>query len=394
MSEHSSTHWLDRQRRHELDVYGKRGIALASGAGVHVTDVEGREYLDCIGGHGALPLGHGHPQLRDALLGQADAMWFTPGAFGSPVRTEYLERLHAVLPAELDRTFLSNSGTEAVEAAMKIARASTRRSDFVAAVRGFHGRTLGALSLTFEAHYREAFEPLAGAVRRVPFNQADALLEAVDEGVAAVVLEPVQGEGGVHVATRDFLEAARTACDESGALLVFDEVQTGFGRTGAMFAFEHFDVMPDVLCLSKGIAGGLPLGATVVRQGIDLPIGLHGSTFGGNPIAVAVAGATLDVLTSSDLVPAAEAKGRIIADRLREAAPAILREVRQIGLMIGIQLRRPAAPFIQALQAEGILVLSAGKTVVRLLPPLVITEEEAGGLAEALVDVLSRESPA
>ena len=228
----------------------------------------------------------------------------------------------------------------------------------------------------------------------MPFNQDDALREAVDDGVAAVVLEPVQGEGGVHLATRDFLNTARAACDESGALLVFDEVQTGFGRTGTMFAFERFDVVPDVLCLSKGIAGGLPLGATVVRHGIDLPVGLHGSTFGGNPIAVAVASATLDVLTSSELVSAAESKGRIIADRLRAAAPTIVREVRQIGLMIGIQLRRPAGPFIGALQAEGVLVLSAGKTVLRLLPPLVLTEAEARQLAESLVDVLNREIPA
>lgn len=388
----TSEDWLARQGRHELDVYGKRGIALVSGKGAVVRDAEGRAYLDCIGGHGALPLGHDHPALMAALQRQAGGLWFTPGSFASPPRAEFLERLHAALPPELDRTFLSNSGTEAVEAAMKIARAHTKRPDFLAAVRGFHGRTLGALSLTFEAHYREAFEPLVGGVRRVPFNRVEALTEAMDGDVAAVVLEPVQGEGGVHVATPEFLEAAREACDAHGALLVFDEVQTGFGRTGALFAFEHSGVVPDVLCLSKGIAGGLPLGATVVRRGIELATGLHGSTFGGNPIAVAVASATLETLTTSDLVASAERKGRRIADRIREAGITGVREVRQIGLMIGIQLRGPVRPWLAALQANGLLALSAGSTVLRLLPPLVISDEETDRIADLIVETLSAEA--
>lgn len=381
--------WLTRQSRHELDVYGKRGLTLVSGRGSRVRDADGNEYIDCIGGHGALALGHRHPALEAALADQAKRMWFVPGMYGSPPRTRFLERLHEALPPELDRTFLSNSGTEAMEAALKIARAHTGRSDFVAMVRGFHGRTMGALSVTAEARYREPFEPLLESVRRVPLNKAAALQEAVDSQVAAVVLEPVQGEGGVHVADPGFLRAAREACDAAGALLVFDEVQTGFGRTGRLFAFEHSGVVPDVLCLAKSIAGGLPLGATVVRSGIGLELGTHGSTFGGNPIACAVARATLDVLMDSDLLEQVQRIGDLICEPVRSSSPKIVREIRQVGLMIGIQLKRPARPYVRALQDRGVLALTAGKSVLRLLPPLVLTAEEASEVGQKLAAVLS-----
>jgi len=388
VSTSKSEAWLTRQSHHELDVYGKRGLTLVSGRGSRVQDADGNEYIDCIGGHGALALGHRHPALEAALAEQSKLMWFVPGAYGSPARARFLERLHEALPPELDRTFLSNSGTEAVEAALKIARVHTGRTDFVAAVRGFHGRTMGALSITAEARYRELFEPLIASVRRIPFNRAAALEEAVDSQVAAVVLEPVQGEGGVHAADPGFLRAAREACDETGALLVFDEVQTGFGRTGRLFAFEHSGVVPDVLCLAKSIAGGLPLGATVVQRGIGMELGAHGSTFGGNPIACEVALATLDVLLDSDLLEQVDRIGDLICEPVRSRAPKIVREIRQVGLMIGIQLKRPARPFVRALQERGVLAFSAGKSVLRLLPPLVLTTEEAFEVGGKLAEVL------
>lgn len=387
----TSEAWLARQAEHELDVYGKRGIALVAGEGAWVRDVEGRSYIDCIGGLGSLALGHRHPAQLEALRGAAEGLWFVPGSFGSPPRTNFLERLHRALPGELSKTFLSNSGTESVEAALKIARAHTGRTDFVSAVRGFHGRTFGALSVTFEAHYREPFGPMLGEVRRIPFNNVEALTDAMDAQVAAVVLEPVQGEGGVHPADPGFLRVAREACDAHGALLVFDEVQTGFGRTGRLFAFEHSGVVPDVLCLAKSIAGGLPLGATVVRDGITLPPGTHGSTFGGNPIACAVAGATLDALTGPGgeaLLAAAESKGRRFAHRIRSANLPVVREVRQTGLMIGIQLKKRARQYLGTLQDQGVLALTAGATVLRFLPPLVITDAEIDRVAETVLAVL------
>jgi len=388
LAERSSASWLERQEAHELDPYGKRGLTLVQGDGSTVRDAEGRAYIDCIGGHGALALGHRHPALVAALAEEAERAWFVPGSFGSPARARFLERLHQALPDALDRTFLSNSGTEAVECALKIARLHTGRGAFVAALRGFHGRTMGALSVTAEARYREPFEPLLAGVRRIPYNDFEALRNAVAEDVAAVILEPVQGEGGVHAAAPGYLRAARDACDAEGALLVLDEVQTGFGRTGRMFAFEDAGVVPDVVCLAKSIAGGLPLGATVVRRGIGLPLGAHGSTFGGSPLACAVAGATLDVLLDSDVLAGVEPKGRRLEARLVAARLALVREVRRVGLMVGIQLRLPVRPYLARLQQEGVLALAAGSNVLRLLPPLVITDEEIERVADALVRVL------
>jgi acetylornithine/LysW-gamma-L-lysine aminotransferase len=243
--------------------------------------------------------------------------------------------------------------------------------------------------LTAEAHYREPFEPLLEGVRRVPFNRADALANAVDESVAAVVLEVVQGEGGVHIADPDYVRAAREACDRSGALLVLDEVQTGFGRTGRLFALEHAGVVPDILCLAKSIAGGLPLGATVVRPGITLALGTHGSTFGGNPVACAVGEATLEVLADGSLLEFASRHGSRLAQRLRAAELEAVREVRQIGLMIGVQLKRPVRPHLAALQERGVLALAAGSSVLRLLPPLVISEGDLERVGDALLEVLS-----
>jgi acetylornithine/LysW-gamma-L-lysine aminotransferase len=388
-AEAPSGRWNEPGAAREVDVYGSRGLTVVEATGAEVVDASGRRFLDCVGGNGALALGHRHPVLQRALGEQMERVWCVPGAFTSPPRVRFLERLHATLPEELDRTFLSNSGTEAVEAALKFARQHTGRSGFVGAERGFHGRTMGALSVTASPRYRAPFEPLLEEVRRVPFGDAAALDAAVDGTVAAVVLEPVQGEGGVHPADPGFLRAARALCDERGALLVFDEVQTGFGRTGRLFAFEHSGVVPDLLCLAKSIAGGLPLGATVVRRGIEPGVGTHGSTFGGNPLACAVARATLDVLLDEGALARAEPVGRWICDPVRAAEPRVVREIRQIGAMVGIELRVRARPFVDRLHERGILALTAGRSVLRLLPPLVMTEGQARHVGETLASVLA-----
>ncbi|NNM31550.1 MAG: aspartate aminotransferase family protein [Gemmatimonadetes bacterium] len=372
-----------------LDVYGSRGLTLVRGEGATVWDAEGRSYLDCVGGHGALALGHRHPGLLAALRTQSELLWMTPGSFGNPARSALADALHQVLPPSLNKTFLSNSGAESVEAAIKFARLHTGRPGLVAADGGFHGRTMGALSITSEPRFREGFEPLLPHVRRVPFNDSESLGQVMDDTVAALILEPVQGERGVFPATAEYLQAARTACDDAGALLVFDEVQTGFGRTGKMFAFEHFGIVPDILCLSKSLASGLPLGATVVRSDIEVPIGAHGSTFGGNPIACAVAHAGISVLSDDALLSDADAKGRRLADRLRDPGLTLVKEVRQIGLMLAVQLRVRARPFLEQLQNRGVLVLSSGSRTLRLLPPLVITDEQIDQVATALSAVLA-----
>jgi acetylornithine/LysW-gamma-L-lysine aminotransferase len=283
--------------------------------------------------------------------------------------------------------FLCNSGTESVEAAIKFACKTDGRSGLVAAMRGFHGRTLGALSATFK--YRDAFEPLLPDCAFVPLNNIDKLKKAVNETTAAVILEVVQGEGGVRPAQADYLAAARRFCDEQGALLIIDEVQTGFCRTGTLFACERFDLVPDMLCLAKGIAGGMPMGAVLCTDRVQAGIGVHGSTFGGNPLACAAALAAIDFMLDHDLAASARDKGEYFLDRFSAKLPARVREVRQVGLMIGIELKEKSTPYLQALLQRRVFALPAGPTVIRLLPPLVVTSDQLDTVVNALHAVLS-----
>lgn len=375
--------------RHELDVYGKRGITLVRGQGAWVYDPDDRRYLDCVAGHGAAILGHCHPDVKDALLSQSSRLVSCPGSFYSDVKAAYIEALCRVAPAQLNRVFLANSGTEAVEAALKLARLSTGRTKLIAAKGGFHGRTLGSLSATFSPKYRKGIEPLVPGFSFVSFNDREGMERAIDESTAAVILEIVQGEGGVHIGQRDFFQATRARCDETGTLLIIDEVQTGFGRTGRLFACEHHDIVPDLLCLAKGIGAGFPMGAVLVNGKISAPVGSHGSTFGGNPLACAVGRAVLNVLQREDLVQAAARKGRILLKKLEQAELSSVRQIRGMGLMIGIELKTKVRGVLTALAEHGVLALPAGNTVLRLLPPLVITDDELEFLVERLIETLS-----
>ena len=376
----------------ELPIYPKRNLTIVRGQGATLWDAQGRAYIDCIGGHGVAIVGHSHPRLAQAICQQSERLLICPGTLGSDVRDRYLERLVGVTPPGLDYVFLANSGAEAIEAAIKFARLTTGRAKIVATMRGFHGRTLGALSLTWKKEYREPFAPLLPEVVHVPYGNVDAAREAIGDGAAAFVVEPVQGEGGVRPAPDGYLQALREMCDATGTLLVVDEVQTGFGRTGRMFAFEHWGVIPDILCLAKGIAGGVPMAAVVTNRRVydALRPGHHGSTFGGNPLACAAGLAVLDILEEEGLVEQAAQKGAWMLDRLRQIASPIVREVRGLGLMIGVDLRTRATPYLRRLQEEHrVLALPAGPTVIRLLPPLVIAREELALVADALEAVLN-----
>ncbi len=376
----------------ELPIYPKRNLTIVRGQGATLWDAQGRAYIDCIGGHGVAIVGHSHPRLAQAICQQSERLLICPGTLGSDVRDRYLERLVGVTPPGLDYVFLANSGAEAIEAAIKFARLTTGRAKIVATMRGFHGRTLGALSLTWKKEYREPFAPLLPEVVHVPYGNVDAARAAIGEGAAAFVVEPVQGEGGVRPAPDGYLQALREMCDATGTLLVVDEVQTGFGRTGRMFAFEHWGVIPDILCLAKGIAGGVPTAAVVTNRRVydALRPGHHGSTFGGNPLACAAGLAVLDILEEEGLVEQAAQKGAWMLDRLRQIASPIVREVRGLGLMIGVDLRTRATPYLRRLQEEHrVLALPAGPTVIRLLPPLVIAREELALVADALEAVLN-----
>lgn len=376
--------------RREAGAYAKRPIRLVRGEGALVEDDQGRRYIDCCGGIGVANVGHANPRVVAAIAQQAARLITCPEMFGNDVRGAYLERLTAALPEGLDRVFLCNSGTEAVEAVIKLARIGTGRSEILAVMRGFHGRTLGALSATWEPRYREPFAPLVPDVRHLRYNDMGALDAAMSERTAAVLLEVVQGEGGVRLGDPAYLREAARLCRERGAFLIVDEVQTGFGRTGRLWACEHAGIVPDMLCLAKGIAGGLPMGAVCIGPRVpSFPAGTHGSTFGGNPLACAAALATLDDLIERDLPAHAAIEGARLLERLRALRSPVVREVRGLGLMLGIELRVRVRPYLDRLAERGVLALSAGSYVIRLLPPLVIERAQVEAVAGALEEVLS-----
>jgi acetylornithine/LysW-gamma-L-lysine aminotransferase len=387
----STNEIIEMESRHTPGIYAKQPLAIVRGQGASLFDAEGVEYLDCASGHGVASLGHAHPKIAEALYRQASTLITLFESFPNDQRALLMEKITALVPG-LDRVFFCNSGTEAVEAAFKFARISTGRKDIVAAMRAFHGRTYGSLSATFNKKYRDGFEPLVPGFSHVPYNNIDALENAVTEETAAVILEVVQGEGGVYPANPEYLQAARRICDERGALMIVDEIQSGFGRTGKMFAIQHFGVTPDMLTCAKALAGGVPMGALLISPNVkNLTPGVHGSTFGGNPLACAAANAALDVIKEEDLPGQAAAKGAYLMEKLQKIESLHIREVRGLGLMIGIEMKQKVAPFIKALQERKIIALNAGMTVIRLLPPLVISYEQIDHLVDVLTEVLATE---
>jgi len=381
---------LALEQRHTSGAYAKRALQIVRGEGARLFDADGNSYIDCASGIGAANLGHAHPAVLAALAEQAAELIVCPERFHNPVRARYQVALCQA--AGMSRVFLCNSGTEAVEAAIKIARLSTGRSGIVAAMRAFHGRTLGALSATWKKAYREPFEPLVPQVRHIPFNSIEHLERALTPQDAAVILEVVQGEGGVHPADAGYLAAVQALCRANGSLLIIDEVQTGFGRTGRLFAFQHEGIEPDLVCVAKSMAGGLPMGAVLMGERVEpLSPSSHGSTLGGNPLACAAGLAVLDVLQSTDLIPRAAALGEAALAHLRARLPGgAVRDVRGRGLMIGVELRGKVTDVLAALQARGVLALPAGVTVLRLLPPLVITEDDLWQAIFAVEEVIGR----
>jgi len=377
------------ERAHGLEVYPKRDITVVTGKGAEVWDDTGRRYIDCVAGIGVASIGHANAPVAAAVAEQARTLVTCPGIFYNDARARLLEKLAKVAPQGLARAFLCNSGTEAIEAAFKFARVETGRTGIVSTMRGFHGRTLGALSATYRREYRELFKPLVPGFSFVPFNNVDKLRAAVSEETAAVVIEPVQGEGGIRPASAGFLRAAREACDDTGALLILDEIQTGFCRTGRMFACEHYEVTPDILCLAKAMGGGVPIGAVLVADRVNPPVGKHGTTFGGNPLACAAALAAIRFMEDERLAERAARLGTRFRNRFERDLPARVRALRQVGLMIGVELRERCVPYLKALMEQGVLALPAGTTVIRILPPLVITEEQVDEVVDALVRVLS-----
>ena len=380
---------MAREDAHTSGLYPKRPLVLARGRGALVWDLEGNEYVDCMGAHGAANVGHAHPAIVEAVSRQVATLGLCPESLYHPLRAELLERLTALGPGGPQRAFLCSSGTEANEAALKFARLTSGRSGVVACMRGFHGRTMGALSATWEKSYREPFAPLVPGFEHVPYGDLDALGRAVSDATAAVILEVVQGEGGVRPGSPEYLRGVQALCRERGALLIVDEVQTGFGRTGAMFACQHAGLEPDLLTLAKSLAGGVPMGAVLIGQRVGKLTPLsHGTTFGGNPLACAAALATLDVIEREGLVARARDLGAHAQERLRAIDAPVVREVRGLGLLLGVELKLKVTPILQALMRRGVLALPAGPTVLRLLPPLVIEQAQLDRALDAVEAVL------
>lgn len=381
---------VEREDLHTSGLYQKRQLAIVRGEDATVWDSEGNAYVDCVGGQGSANLGHGNRAVAEAIAAQARMLASCTELFYNDRRAELYATLARHLPRELDRVFLCNSGTEAVEGAFKFARAATKRAGVVAAMRGFHGKTMGSLSATWGPEYRDMFGPLVPGFSHVPFNRPEALDAAITAETAAFVVELVQGEGGVRPAAREFVDEAARLCRDRGALLIVDEVQTGFCRSGTMFAIEQYGLVPDVLCLAKSIAGGVPMGAIAFGRAVgDLPKRSHSTTFGGNPLACAAAVAAISEMERLDLARCARERGAQLLDGLRGIESPRIREVRGLGLLVGIELKENAGPTIRALQERGVLTLGAGPTVVRYLPPLVISAGQIDSVVRATAAALS-----
>ena len=372
-----------------LPVYPKRDIVIVRGKGAKLYDEQGREYIDCAANVGVSNIGHGNPSVARAIHDQYLELGNCYSMFYNPVRAKLAEKLIGLAPRELKKVFFCNSGAEANEAAIKFARATTGKKEIIAAMRGFHGKTMGALAATWGPEYQKPFSPMMAGIRHVPYNNLDKLKNAVGEETAAIVLEPVQGEGGVRPGNHEYFEGVRQLCDETGILLIMDEVQTGFARTGTLFACEQF-VIPDMLCLAKSIAGGLPMGAVLCTDKISVPPKSHTSTFGGNPTACAAALANLEVIIQEGLIEKAMTLGEYFINQLRGIESAKIREVRGLGLMLAIELKEKAGPYVQRLMDEGVIVLLAGAPVIRLLPPLVISKEEIDFVVSKIRAVLKK----
>lgn len=389
MSALTSSEIIALEDRYDCGIYPMQPIALVRGQGARVWDADGREYIDCMAGHGVANVGHANAAVNRAIAEQMERLITCHGAVYNDQRALLLQKLVSIAPPGLERAFLCNSGAEAVEAAFKFARLATGRKRIVAAMRGFHGRTFGALSATWRKEYREPFEPLVPGFEFVPYNKLDRMEEAVTGETAAVILEIVQGEGGVYPGDPDYLRGVQALCQEKGALFIVDEIQTGFGRTGRMFACEHYDLHPDLMCVAKGIAGGLPMGAVLIGALVgQLPRRVHGSTFGGNPLCCAAALATIGFIEAENLPQRAAERGAQLLAGLQAIQSPRIREVRGLGLMVGVELKEQAGPYLAALAERGVLALSAGPMVMRFLPPLVISEEEVNTVIAQVAEVL------
>jgi acetylornithine/LysW-gamma-L-lysine aminotransferase len=386
---------IDTENRLMANVFATRPVVITRGKGALVWDINRKEYVDCTGSYGVALLGHSHPKVVEAIRKQAERLISCHAGFYNDMRAEFLQKLLSIAPKGLDKAFLSNSGAEAVECAIKLARKFSGKPEIIAMMGAFHGKTMGALSATWDKKYREPFQPLVPEFKHVSPDNLEKVRETITDKTAAVIVEPIRGEGGVRIPPDGFLYGLREICDEKNVLLIFDEVQTGFGRTGKLFACEHWDVIPDVMCLAKPVAGGLPIGVTIAKENVmsSLKVGEHSTTFSGSPLVCAAACAAIDVLLEEKLAERAAALGVYFKGQLENlrSKHRIIREVRGLGLMLGVELRFDVLNIILKAMDRGVLMLDAGRNVLRFLPPLVIEKEEISKVVSVLDVVLEEE---
>jgi len=377
------------------NLYQRFPVTIEKGVGAHVWDVDGKEYIDCMGGYGVALVGHQNKRVNDAIKEQIDKIITVHSSLYNKTREEFLKTLISLAPKGLTQVHLNNSGAEAIEAAMKFARKFTGKKGMVAMKGSYHGKSFGALSLTFNPKYRKAFAPLVEKVSFASYGDMESLRSVIDDDTAFIILEPIQGESGIIVAPDNFLQQVRELCDEKGILLIFDEIQAGLGRTGRLWACDHWNTAPDILCLAKGIAGGVPMGATLVRPDIlsSMGKGEHSSTFGGNPISCAAGNAALKALTEDGLIENSEKMGKIFREGLEKLKEnhTMIREIRGKGLMIGIEMKFEVRDILMGLIKKGVLMLYSGRNILRILPPLVISEDDVTKVLHALDSILTEE---
>ncbi|MBU0756780.1 MAG: aspartate aminotransferase family protein [Nanoarchaeota archaeon] len=379
------------QEKYIAPVYGSRGLTIVKGEGVYLYDSEGKKYIDCFSNIGVNILGHNVKEINEAVYSQMQTLTNLHGSFTNDKRSLCAKKLIEHAPGKLSKVFFCNSGTESIEAAIKFSKLATGKQEIIAAKMGYHGKTLGALSLTKTLKkYNEPYEPLLEHVKHFSYNDAGSLKEIISENTAAVVLEPIQGESGIRVPDMDFFVKVKEICENNGSLLVIDEVQSGMGRTGKIFAIEHFNVDPDILCSAKGIASGIPMGATLITEEVSSKLfnGCHTNTFGGNPMACAASIAVFDTIKKKNLLKNAQEVGDYFISELKKFDSPLIREIRGMGLMIAIDLKTKSTKFAKDLQDNGLIVIPTGSTVLRFLPPIIFSKENVDEAMEIVKKVI------
>ena len=386
---------MNDEDRYLATLYQRFPVNIAKGKGTRVWDTAGKEYIDCMGGYGVALVGHCNDRVVNAIKRQAEILITAHMSTYNNTRLRFMEKIASVAPPSLNKIFFANSGAESVEAALKFARKYSGRHGVIAMNGGYHGKTFGALSVTHSEKYRKSFMPLLDGVRFVPYSHPSLLEEVIDDTIGCVILEPIQGETGIIVPPDDLLPKIREICNRRNLVLIFDEIQSGLGRTGKMWAGQNWNTTPDIMCLAKGIAGGIPMGLVLAKQEImdTMKLGEHSSTFGGSPIACAAGTATMEALIDDKLIDNAAKMGLHFKEGLNrlQEKHKIIRQVRGIGMMLGVELRFDVKDILFDGIRRGLLVLYSGRNILRLLPPLVMDEMTVSRVVDIIDIVLTNE---